>query len=53
MATVFTVKTRAAYRAGPYDGTHTIDELRRHGTFGLGAIDHNDGEFVMLDGRTY
>lgn len=53
MATLFTVNTRAAYRAGAYDGTHAIDELRRHGTFGLGATDHNDGEFVMVDGRAY
>jgi acetolactate decarboxylase len=53
MTTVYTANTRAVYRAGAYDGTHSIGELRRHGTFGLGALDHNDGEFVMLDGRAY
>ncbi|MBO0811304.1 MAG: acetolactate decarboxylase [Microlunatus sp.] len=51
MATVYTANTRAVYRAGAYDGTHTLGQLRRHGTFGLGALDHNEGEFVMLDGR--
>lgn len=53
MTTVYTANTRAAYRAGAYDGTHTIDELRRHGSFGLGALDHNEGELVMVDGRAY
>lgn len=53
MTTVYTANTRAIYRAGSYAGTHTVGELRRHGTFGLGALDRNDGEFVMVDGRAY
>lgn len=50
---VYTANTRALYRAGAYRGTHSIGELKRHGTFGLGALDRNDGEFVMLDGRAH
>lgn len=53
VTTVYIANTRAMYRAGRYEGTHSIGELKRHGTCGLGALDGNDGEFVMVDGRAY
>jgi acetolactate decarboxylase len=53
MTTVYTANTRQIYRAGTYDGTHAIGELRRHGTFGLGALDRNDGELIILEGRAF
>jgi alpha-acetolactate decarboxylase len=30
-----------------------IPELLRHGDFGVGTLDHLDGELVILDGRPY
>lgn len=53
MTNMYTVNTRTMYRAGAYAGTHSIGELRHHGDFGLGALDQNDGEFVMLDGQAH
>jgi acetolactate decarboxylase len=38
---------------GRYDGVMPIAELRLHGDFGLGTLDHLDGEMVILDGKAY
>ena len=38
---------------GRYDGVMPIPELLRHGDFGVGTLDHLDGEMVVLDGRAY
>ncbi|WP_052733110.1 acetolactate decarboxylase [Hymenobacter terrenus] len=42
-----------AFLAGTFDGDFSVGQLRRHGDFGLGAFNHNDGEMVVLDGRVY
>lgn len=36
-----------------YDGIISIPELLRLGDFGLGTLDHLDGEMIVLDGRVY
>lgn len=36
---------------GRYDGVMPIRELLRCGNFGLGTLDHLDGELIVLDGR--
>ena len=38
---------------GRYDGVMPIPELFRYGDFGLGTLDHLDGELIVLDGRAY
>ncbi len=38
---------------GRYDGLMPIPELLRHGDFGLGTLDHLDGELIVLDGKAY
>jgi len=38
---------------GRYDGVMPISELLRCGDFGLGTLDHLDGELIVLDGRAY
>lgn len=42
-----------ALMIGRYDGVTTIGELLRCGDFGLGTLDHLDGELIILDGRAY
>jgi acetolactate decarboxylase len=38
---------------GRYGGVMPILELLRYGDFGLGTLDHLDGELIVLDGRAY
>jgi acetolactate decarboxylase len=38
---------------GRYDGVMPIPELLHCGDFGLGTLDHLDGELIVLDGRAY
>lgn len=42
-----------ALMIGRYDGVATISELLRHGDFGVGTLDHLDGELIVLDGTAY
>lgn len=42
-----------ALMIGRYDGLMPIPELLRHGDFGVGTLDHLDGEMLVLDGRAY
>jgi acetolactate decarboxylase len=42
-----------ALAAGRYDGVMPIPELLQHGDFGVGTLDHLDGELVALDGKAY
>lgn len=47
------VSTIDALLAGVYDGSMTLRELKRCGSFGIGTFDRLDGEMVMLDGVVY
>ena len=42
-----------ALMSGCYSGKMPITELLRHGDFGVGTLDHLDGELIVLDGRDY
>src|SRR5262249_20932706 len=42
-----------ALMTGRDDGVLPIPELLRYGDFGLGTLDHLDGELIVLDGRAY
>jgi acetolactate decarboxylase len=52
-AEVFQTSTMSALLDGVYDGAFTIEELLRHGDFGLGTFNRLDGEMVVLDGECY
>jgi acetolactate decarboxylase len=38
---------------GIYEEKIPLQEIKRHGDFGLGTFNHLDGEMVLLDGRVY
>lgn len=42
-----------ALMQGIYDGPATFAEVRRYGDFGLGTVNHLDGEMLALDGVFY
>ncbi len=42
-----------ALMVGRYDGLMPIAELLGHGGFGVGTLDHLDGELILIDGRAY
>jgi acetolactate decarboxylase len=42
-----------ALMVGRFDGVMTISELLRFGDFGVGTLDHLDGEMIVLDGKAY
>jgi acetolactate decarboxylase len=42
-----------ALMIGRYDGVVPIPELLRHGDFGVGTLDHLDGELIVLDGHAF
>ena len=52
-AEVFQSSTMSALLDGVYDGDITIEEILRHGDFGLGTFNRLDGEMVILDGVCY
>jgi acetolactate decarboxylase len=49
----YQVATISSLLAGGYDGDITVDEMLRHGDFGLGTFNGVDGEMMVLDGRVY
>ena len=51
--TVYQTSTIDALLAGVYDGNLTLEQLMRHGDFGLGTFDHLDGEMIILDKNIY
>jgi acetolactate decarboxylase len=42
-----------ALMVGRYEGLMPIPEMLRHGDFGVGTLDHLDGELIVLDGMAY
>ena len=42
-----------ALMVGRYDGVLPIPELLRRGDFGVGTLDHLDGELIVLDGEAF
>ncbi|WZO96429.1 acetolactate decarboxylase [Isosphaeraceae bacterium EP7] len=51
--TITQVSVINALMVGRYDGLMPIPELLRHGDFGVGTLDHLDGELTILDGKAY
>jgi acetolactate decarboxylase len=52
-AEIFQTSTMGALLDGVYEGNLTIQELLRHGDFGLGTFNSLDGEMLVLDGVCY
>jgi acetolactate decarboxylase len=44
----YQVATISSLLAGGYDGDTTVDEMLRHGDFGLGTFNGVDGEMMVL-----
>jgi acetolactate decarboxylase len=42
-----------ALMLGQYDGVLPVREMLRYGDFGVGTLDHLDGELIVLDGKAY
>jgi len=51
--TLYQVSILGGLMKGDYVGKVALDEIRRHGDFGIGTFDRLDGEAVELDGRFY
>ena len=47
---VYQESTVDALLSGVYDGELPLEQLRKHGHFGIGTFDRLDGEMVLLDG---
>ena len=50
---MYQVSVLDALIKGDYDGKVTLNEIRRHGDFGIGTFDRLDGEAIELDGIFY
>ncbi len=50
---LYQVSTIDALLSGIYDSVATVDEVLRHGGFGLGTFAAVDGEMMVLDGVVY
>lgn len=50
---LYQVSTLNALLAGGYDGQFSLEELKRHGDFGIGTFEALDGEMAILDGVVY
>ncbi|MXV44657.1 acetolactate decarboxylase [Saccharibacter sp. 17.LH.SD] len=48
---LFQTSTMAALLDAVYDGEMTMDELLKHGDFGLGTFNALDGEMIVTDGE--
>lgn len=53
MSELFQVSMPAALVAGALDGVISVEELLRHGNFGLGTFERLDGEMAIVDGRAF
>lgn len=50
---IFQVSTSSALVQGVYQGCVCVDDVLRHGDFGLGTFDSLDGEMIVLDGKCF
>jgi len=51
--TISQFSTIDALMQGIYDGPATFAEVKKHGDFGIGTVNHLDGEMLGLDGVFY
>lgn len=53
VGTIFQVSIMNAMLEGVYDGEVTIEEMSKHGDFGLGTFNGLDGELIAIRGQFY
>ena len=53
MAKLFQHQTLGDLMAGFFDGSMTIEALLKEGNYGIGTMDHLDGELIVIDGKAY
>lgn len=53
VGTIFQVSIMNAMLEGVYDGETTIEEMAKHGDFGLGTFNGLDGELIAVRGQFY
>lgn len=53
MSSLFQHQTLGDLMAGFFDGTMSIGELLTYGDFGIGTMDHLDGELIIIDGKAF
>lgn len=52
-ATVYQHGTLSLLVPGLFTGTETIGTLLQHGDYGIGTLEHLDGELIIVDGEAY
>ena len=50
---LFQYGTMAGIMEGAFSGSITLEELLKHGDFGIGTFDGIDGEMIIVDGKIY
>lgn len=50
---IYQVSTLDALMQGYFNGTITVTELLKHGSFGIGTFEGLDGEMIVQDGKVY
>ena len=50
---LFQYGTMAGIMEGAFSGSITLEELLKHGNFGIGTFDGLDGEMIIVDGKIY
>lgn len=50
---LFQVSTNKAFSLGVFGGDYTIGNLKKRGSYGMGAFDALDGQLIALDGNFY
>lgn len=53
MVKLFQHQTLGDLMAGFFDGSMTIEALLKEGNYGIGTMDHLDGELIVIDGKAY
>lgn len=50
---VYQVSTLDALMQGYFNGTVTVEELLKHGSYGIGTFEGLDGEMIVQDGKVF
>ena len=51
--TLYQFGTLSSLLAGAMDGGKTINDLLKHGDFGIGTLDGSDGELMVINGQAF
>lgn len=51
--TLYQYGTLSSLLAGAMDGSKSINDLLKHGDFGIGTLDGSDGELMIIEGQAF